>query len=342
MISSNTNSDVHELGASVGVLGLGNWGTALASHLASQGLRVLGWTRSKEIVSAVQSSGRHPFCYPEQPLPKGLEVTEKLEDLQCCRKIVLAVPSHALESVLVECQFRSDTLLISGIKGMAGEGHSTPLEIVQKVYAGMRAPAVISGPGFAKDLVRALPISLVVASKDASVAQEVANLFSSPQLRMYTSTDPRGVELGGILKNVIALAAGVSDGLELGDSARAGVITRGLAEMSRVAVAAGARVETLQGLSGLGDLVLTATGDASRNRTVGLRLGRGESLAEIIGSLGSVAEGVRTAPMVRELAEELRVEVPITEQVCLLLDGKVTAREMTYRLMTRPLRAESD
>lgn len=189
-------------------------------------------------------------------------------------------------------------------------------------------------------MVAGKPCGIVAASEKEETAKEVAELFLSDSMKVYPSTDPLGVELGGILKNVIALAVGVCDGIGLGDSARAGLVTRGLAEITRLAVAMGAKERTLSGLSGLGDLLMTSTCDTSRNRTVGLRLGRGESLQHIIDTLGSVAEGVKTTPLVMKLAEKYQVEMPISTQASRLIAGEVRPEEIVQILVTRPMRKE--
>jgi len=199
---------------------------------------------------------------------------------------------------------------------------------------------VISGPSFAKDLTRETPISLVSASSSTETATEVARVLSSSTVRLYLSSDPLGVELGGILKNVIAIAVGISDALGYGPSTRAALITRGLAEMTRISVALGANPQTLSGLSGLGDLVMTATDDQSRNRIVGLRLGRGEKLEEILETLGSTAEGVVTAPLVNNIAKDKNIEAPIVELVVKVLKSEIAPKDLAKTLMSRPLKGE--
>ena len=233
-----------------------------------------------------------------------------------------------------------ECMVISGIKGIDAATGLTPLQCAERYLPPHCRRVVLSGPGFAKDIAAHRPAGLVAASVDEPATREAAELFRSDWMKIYLSADPLGVELGGIVKNVIAIAAGASDGLSFGDSARAGLITRGLAEMMRLASAMGADAQTLSGLSGLGDLVLPATCDASRNRTVGLRLGRGETLPHILESLGSVAEGVTAAPLVLKLAQRHGVEMPITEQVNSLLKGEISPLEMARALIGRPLKKE--
>ncbi|MEZ4753810.1 MAG: NAD(P)H-dependent glycerol-3-phosphate dehydrogenase [Bdellovibrionota bacterium] len=324
----------------VSVIGLGNWGTALANHLAMKGLKVLGWTVDDGVAASINSKQINPNFQSDIKLNSNFSATEELEETFRSKYILLVLPSSALAEMIPKLKLSVDTCLISAVKGLEMDSKTTPLSFAKKNLSAKCRLAVISGPSFAKDLVAAKPVSVVAASESEATAVEVADLFSNKWLKAYISTDTIGVELGGILKNVIAVAAGVSDGMGLGESARAAVITRGLSEMKRIGVALGANSETFFGLSGLGDLVLTASCDTSRNRTVGLRLGAGESLNDIIESLGSVAEGVRTAPIVLEIAKEKGVEAPITEQVNLLIQGKVKPSEMLGNLISRPLKKE--
>lgn len=324
----------------VGVLALGNWGTALANHLAAKGFDVLGWAVEREIVDCVNSEHRNPRYQSAVMLSSRLRATQNLQETLDRPNVVMAFPSSALKEMVPKLKLKPGTLLISAIKGFADESLLTPLQFAEKNLPQATDLSVLSGPSFAKDIVVQNPSGVVAASRDEGVARKTAELFSSDRMRVYVSTDPLGVELGGILKNVIALAAGVSDGLNLGDSAKAGLITRGLAEMMRLGKAMGAEEQTFVGLAGLGDLAMTATCDASRNRTVGLRLGRGEQLAHIIEHLGSVAEGVRTAPLVVKLAERHHVEMPITFAMQRILEGKSSPKDVIRELVTRPVKRE--
>ena len=325
---------------SVAVIGLGNWGTALAHHLAGKGIDVVGWGREPEIAHSIATSHRNSLYLSDIELHPNVRATSSLTDTAGAQVMVLAFPSAGLEEILPQLAPREDTIIVSAIKGLEFSTRRTPLQCARSILGDTISLSVLSGPSFARDVVQRRPCGVVVASERESVARTIAELFTNETMRAYISTDPLGVELGGILKNVIALAVGVSDGLALGDSARAGLITRGLAEMMRFAAAEGADVRTLSGLSGLGDLAMTATSDLSRNRTVGLRLGRGESLDSIIKSLGSVAEGVRTTFAVEELARTLHIEMPITTHVAQLLRGEASAAEMARRLITRPVKPE--
>lgn len=322
------------------VVALGNWGTALGHHLACRGLDVLAWSNDPEIVDAVNCRHRNPKFLSSAALDPRLKATLDIGRLQAAHIVVVALPSEALPEVLPKLKVSSDALVVSAVKGLVGNDLLTPLQYFEKCGLGGFGHVVLSGPSFARDIVRQLPSGVVAAAMQEEPAKKVADIFSNEAMRVYTSLDPLGVELGGIVKNVIALAVGVCDGLELGDSARAGLITRGLAEMMRLADAMGAQKLTLSGLSGLGDLVMTATCDTSRNRTVGLRLGRGEPLRQILDSLGSVAEGVSTTPLVLKLAEKVGVEMPITAQVARLLRNEGTAAELAKALIARPLKRE--
>lgn len=327
---------------SVGVVGLGNWGTALANHLAWKGLSVLGWAIEAPIVAGINSAHRNPVYLTEVELSPGLQATSDPKALASCEAIIVTVPAKVLASALAQVVVARDALVVSAVKGLDFATRKTPLQLLRQHLGDSALLATLSGPSFARDIVRRLPSGVVAASTDQATAQAAAKLFNSETMRVYTSNDPLGVELGGILKNVIAIAAGVCDALQLGDSARAGLVTRGLAEMTRLGVAMGAEARTFSGLSGLGDLSMTATSDASRNRQVGLRLGRGEKLADIEKALGSVAEGVHTTPIVCELAAQYGVDMPITNQVHRLIRGEVTPVESIRALIMRPIKAEVD
>jgi glycerol-3-phosphate dehydrogenase (NAD(P)+) len=233
-----------------------------------------------------------------------------------------------------------DCLVISAIKGLERESVLTPLQFAEKTALPAKALVVLSGPSFSKDVLARSPVGVVAASKSPQAAQQVAELFTNDCMKVYTSNDPLGVELGGSLKNVIAVAAGVSDGMGLGDSSRAGIITRGLAEIMRLATAMGADRMTLSGLSGLGDLAMTASSDTSRNRQVGLGLGRGKALAQVLKEVGTVAEGVVTAPLMLNLAKRFSVEVPISYFVSELIAGRTTPMEMRKALLSRSIKQE--
>ena len=310
--------------ANVGVLGLGSWGTALANHLASNALDVIGWTRN----------------LPSIHVP-SYRITDKIDDLNTAEVLVLALPARALPSALEKYDFSRNRVIMSAAKGMVPKTDSTPLAfLADQFQIPLEKLAVLSGPSFASDVMNHRPASVVIASKNKDVAQELSLLFASPSFRVYTSEDTLGVELGGITKNVLAIAAGISDALGLGPSARAGLITRGLSEMQRLGEALGVDSRTITGLSGLGDLIMTATDDQSRNRQMGLRLGRGEKLEDALKGIGSEVEGVWTAPLLLQLATTHGVEMPITSQVARLLQGSIDPRQLAGELLSRPLKSE--
>lgn len=279
----------------IGVIGFGYFGTALSTHLASLGHQVLAWTLESDVVEAVNSKHRHPHIFHEHSLHSNITLTNNWGDLADQDLLLIVVSSAALPQIVPQLDGLRPGFVVSAVKGLVGDSLETPLQAIEKSISSDLEIGVLSGPGFATDLMNQTPIGIVAASKNPETATKIAKIFAGGSLRVYTSSDPLGVELGGILKNVIAIGAGIADGLNLDDSTRAGLVTRGLAEMVRLAVAMGAQEKTLYGLSGLGDLVLTATCDASRNRRVGLQLGRGKDLEDIIKDLGSTAEGVRSA-----------------------------------------------
>ncbi len=326
----------------ISVLGLGNWGTALANHLAARGHPVLGWAIEPDIVQSVNTEHKNVRYLSDVRLNANLRATGNIDDCLQNEFLVLVVPSKVLGQVIPRLKLKSGSILVSAIKGLEASTLSTPLQYAKKHLPVPAELVVLSGPSFARDVVLHRPCGVVSASTSESAAREVAEAFTGNSMKVYISGDPLGVELGGIIKNVIALAVGVSDGLGLGDSAKAGLITRGLAEMTRLATAMGADARTLFGLSGLGDLAMTATSDLSRNRTVGVRLGKGQALQEIVTSLGSVAEAVTTTPLVLRLSQQHGVEMPITEHVAKLIDGKMTAAEAVKALISRPMRREFD
>jgi glycerol-3-phosphate dehydrogenase (NAD(P)+) len=325
----------------ISVLGAGAWGTAMAVHAASQH-DVLLWGRDAAQVASMQRERRNERYLPGVALPAALALGADLDAALAHARdglAVIATPMSALASMLAVVPASAGVLwLCKGFEAGSGRlGH----EIAQALRPGLRG-GVLSGPSFAEEVARGCPTALVAASHDATLGEQAVAAFHGGTLRVYTSDDPVGVEVGGAVKNVMAIATGVCDGLQLGQNARAALITRGLAEMTRLGVALGARAETFMGLSGLGDLVLTATGDLSRNRRVGLRLAAGGSLPDILAALGHVAEGVYSARTVLERARALGVAMPITEAVVALLDGTLTPAQAVERLMSRQARAEGD
>jgi glycerol-3-phosphate dehydrogenase (NAD(P)+) len=330
--------------ANVAMLGAGSWGTALAIHLARLGHDVRLWARNPEVVASLSRSRVHQ-SHPAVQLPEALTVTDDLASACGEREaVVVACPSHAVRGLaasFVHC-IRPAALVVSTAKGIEADSRLTMSGVLEEVLTGSTAKrvAVLSGPSFAREVAQGLPTAVTAAARDMGVAEDLQRLFTGPTFRVYTSNDTIGVEIGGAVKNVIALAAGVSDGLGFGSNTRAALITRGLAEISRLAIRLGADRATLAGLAGMGDLVLTCTGELSRNRQVGLRLGRGERLAAILASMSEVAEGVRNTLSVRDLARSVDVEMPITDQMYLVLYEDKDAAQAVVDLMSRRVKHE--
>jgi len=329
----------------ISIIGAGNWGTALAATLARLNHTVVLWAYEPEVVASLRSHRENELFLPGVELPESIAATGDLaEALEGAEIVVTVMPSHVCRTLYERMlpHLRADMLFVSATKGIETETLMRMSEVVRDVV-GKRFPlrlAALSGPSFAKEVLRGDPTAVVVASTDRAAAQTVQRDFSSRTLRLYTSSDVVGVELGGAVKNVIAIAAGVVEGLRLGHNPTAALITRGLAEMTRLACACGGRRETLAGLAGMGDLVLTCHGELSRNRQVGVELGRGRKLAEILSSMRMVAEGVKTTAATVALAAKHHVEMPITREVERLLEGKVPPREAIQELMGRTLKDE--
>lgn len=326
------------------VVGAGSWGTALALLLHGRGIQTVLWSHDTEVPDDVLATGENPFL-PGVPIPRGLEVTASLADAVKGAGLVVSVsPSQFVGKVMAEASplLHPEALMVSASKGI----EMTTLRRMDQVLASV-LPAglmdrfcVLSGPSFAAEVARGVPTAVVVASTSREARLEAQHLFSTERFRVYTSPDVIGVELGGAVKNVIALAAGVVAGLGFGHNTQAALMTRGLAEITRLGLAMGAEAETFSGLAGMGDLVLTCTGDLSRNRTVGVRLGQGEPLEVILQDMRAVAEGVRTTPGVRALALRHGVEMPIVHQVNELLEGRTTPDAAVRSLMIRDPKPE--
>jgi glycerol-3-phosphate dehydrogenase (NAD(P)+) len=331
----------------VTVLGAGSWGTALAIQLARVGRRVRLWARDADFAARLAAARENTVYLPGLSLPDAIEPVGSLH-AACdgADMLVVVCPSKGVRALAdaMGQTVRGRPIVVSAAKGVEQGTHLTMSAILGDVLGPSHAGrvAVLSGPSFAREVSLGVPTAVTSAARDLAVAEEVQQAFNGQTFRVYTSTDVVGVEIGGAVKNVIALAAGVSDGLGFGHNSRAALITRGLAEITRLATALGAEPQTLAGLSGLGDLVLTCTGDQSRNRTVGLRLGRGERLEDIVASMREVAEGVHNTRTVRDLAESVKVEMPITEQMYRLLYENKSPKQAVVDLMTRSLRRETD
>ncbi|HXH06651.1 MAG TPA: NAD(P)H-dependent glycerol-3-phosphate dehydrogenase [Vicinamibacterales bacterium] len=331
--------------ARVAVLGGGSWGTALAAHLARLGHTVALWARDGDLVADIRARRVNRVYLPEVELPAGVRPTASLDEaLDASRYVVLAVPSHGLREVVRAAAPRvpGSAVIVSGTKGLELDTLRRMSEVIAEETGPTRPVVVLSGPSFAIEVARGLPTAVVAASADRRAIASVQRDFRGRAFRVYGSEDVVGVEIGGAAKNVIAIAAGVVQGLELGHNALAALVTRGLVEIARLACALGARRETLAGLSGLGDLVLTCTGELSRNRRVGLELARGRPLDAVLAGLRMVAEGVRTARAALDLGARCGAELPITAQVVEVLAGRKTPGEAVDELMLRPQKQEQE
>ena len=325
------------------IFGAGSWGTALAVHLANAGHSARLWGRDIDLVAAMRSQRRNETYLPGIDLPRLLEPVSEIDAAADARFAVFAVPSHGLRAVAKSAALvlAPGAIVISATKGLEEGSLDRMSQVLAEELPGHPVVA-LSGPSFALELARKQPTAIVAASSDADAAAAVQEEFRTRYLRLYGSDDVIGVEMGGALKNVIAIAAGVVEGIGFGHNALAGLITRGLAEISRLSVAAGGRRDTLAGLSGLGDLVLTCTGALSRNRHVGIELGRGRSLEDVLGPMKMVAEGVRTASAALALGERHGVELPIASQMADVMAGRRTPAEALEELMVRRQRHETD
>ena len=325
----------------IAVLGAGAWGTAISLALSARH-EVRLWARDAVLIKALRADRSNRRYLPGFALPDALALAEDLKAaLRGAELILIAVATNGLRETLQRVRAAgSSAPLVWLCKGFESGQARLPHQVGAEELAPGVPRAVLSGPSFAEEVARGLPAALTLASADSGFARQAARTLHGPTLRIYPSEDVVGVEAAGAVKNVIAIAAGVSDGLELGLSARAALITRGLAEMTRLGVALGGRAETYMGLAGAGDLILTCTGDLSRNRRVGLALARGASLNDVLAGLGHTAEGVHTARSVAQLAAELKVEMPITRAVCRVLDDSRQARAAVQDLLSREQKAE--
>jgi glycerol-3-phosphate dehydrogenase (NAD(P)+) len=328
------------------IIGGGSWGTALAIVLAPRFSRVTLWVYESDLAARMAGTRINDVYLPDCLIPINVEFTTELPCALDGADIVLSVmPSHLVRGMYRRMMPRlnENMLFVSATKGLEGHSLMRTSEVIREVVReglGSCRVAVLSGPSFAREVARFEPTAVVAASTDADVAEAVQLAFSGPTLRVYTSPDPIGVELGGSIKNVVAIGAGVLHGLGLRHNAMAALITRGLAEMTRLAVAMGGQPQTLAGLAGLGDLVLTCTGDLSRNRSVGVELAHGRRLEEIVNSMKMVAEGVKTTDVVVDLARQYSVEMPITGQMHRMLHCGASPQEAIRQLMERSLKGE--
>jgi glycerol-3-phosphate dehydrogenase (NAD(P)+) len=324
----------------VAVIGAGSWGTALAAHLCRRGARVRLWAREPEVVAGVRANGRNPFFLGDVDLPEGLEVSTDINAVVAgAALVVAAVPSEFFASTLkAVARLPQNAAVVSATKGFDPERHVRMTEVVSERFPEAEV-AALSGPTFAREVALGRPTAAVIAARDSAVAARLQAALGTREFRLYTNTDVVGVETGGALKNVMAIATGIADGLGLGENARAALITRGLAEITRLAIALGGQAATLAGLAGLGDLVLTCTGSLSRNRALGIALAEGQKLEAHEGRTRMIAEGARTVRSALALSHRHGVSLPICEEVgAVLFDGKAPAAALEALLGRAPTR----
>lgn len=329
----------------IGVIGAGAWGTALAMLLADSGHNVTLWMYEKELAEETNRTRVNRVYLPDFPLPASLKITSSLETAVKNTPIILSVvPSHTVRAVSKQFAplLAKDAVIISASKGIEID----TLMPLSEVFKDILAPhhhnnlCFLSGPSFAKEVAQKMPTAVALASYDPAIGKKAQEIFSNSAFRVYTNSDVIGVELAGSLKNVVAIAAGVLEGLGFGYNTMAALLTRGLAEMARLGEAMGGSLQTFSGLAGMGDLVLTCTGGLSRNRTLGVRLGKGEKLDDILRGAKTVAEGVKTAKAARDLAKRYGIEMPIVEEVYLLLYEGKDPKHALQDLMMRELKGE--
>lgn len=326
------------------VLGMGGWGTALANLLASDGRDVFLWGRDPERVEAVKHSRRNETYLPQIELKPSVHPTSDLNCVNEARLVVFVVPSRATREIAVQTKKRGvsgSAVLVSGTKGFEFPSGKRMSQVLSDVFPTLRV-AALSGPNHAEEVGLGMPTASVLGSDDAAVLEDLQRTFSTGAFRTYTNQDVTGVELGGALKNIYALGAGIGDGLRLGDNSKAALVTRCLAEMVRVGVSLGGKRDTFYGLSGLGDLMVTCFSQHSRNRSVGERLGKGESLAQIRASMKAVAEGVPTTETSYAIARQIGVVTPVLDQIYAVLFENKPPRDAIKDLMSRELRSEEE
>ena len=329
----------------VAIIGAGGWGTALAATLARADRRVSLWVYEADLAAGMSASRENPIYLPSVRIPESVHISNSMNSvLTDSRIVIMAVPSHVFRSVVQQMAplVQPDTIFVSATKGIETCTLMRMSQVITDVLGTSVESriAVISGPTFAPEVARGVPTALVVASPLESLRVQLQNELSTPRFRLYTNLDIIGVEIGAATKNIIAIAAGVADGLGLGSNAAAALVTRGLAEITRLAVACGGRRETLSGLAGLGDLILTSYGNLSRNRRVGIALGQGRRIEDIIGGMRSIAEGVKTAESAVALARKLNVEMPIAERMYAVLYEGLRVQDAINDLMERKLKEE--
>jgi glycerol-3-phosphate dehydrogenase (NAD(P)+) len=324
--------------ANFGVVGGGAWGTALAQMLAAEGAPVRLWAREEEVVTAINTDHRNSIFLPSAALSPSLTATQSLSDLAGLDALLIVVPVPFLRAVLADLP-AGDAPLIFCSKGMEAGSFAFPIDIARDLVPD-RPHAVLSGPTFAHEVAAGMPTAITLAAADPALATALAQTLARPHFRPYASNDVIGAEIGGAIKNILAIACGIVDGAGLGLNARAALISRGFAEMTRFGLSRGAQAETLAGLAGLGDLVLTCTSSNSRNFALGQGLGRGETAAALMADRRTVAEGAFSAPVVAAAARNDGIDMPITEAVARLVAGEIRVADAIQALLSRPLRTE--
>jgi len=330
----------------IGVIGAGSWGTTLANLLAGKGYAVTLWSYEKDLAVGMQETRINDLYLPGIPLAETLRFTSSLPEAIKGNELLLFVsPSQVTRQVLVQAipHIEPDAVIVSASKGIENNSLMLLSQVFEQLLPEVQHKFLgfLSGPSFAREVSLGMPTAVVAAARDMAIARKIQTTFSTDKFRVYAHDDIIGVELGGAMKNVIALAAGVSDGLGFGHNTRAALITRGLAEMTRLGLRLGGAAETFAGLAGMGDLVLTCTGDLSRNRTVGIELGKGRKIDDILNGMQTVAEGVKTTLSAYQLAKKLGVDVPIIEQMYAIIYQHKDPRNAVNDLMMRDLKAES-
>ena len=331
----------------IGVVGAGSWGTALANLMASKGFAIDWWVYEKEVISQILEFGENQFFLPGIKLSSNLRPHNDLTEVVSGKDLLLVVvPSHVMRETTLKMasHVSKEAIIASASKGIENKTHLTMTGVLQETLPQIQPGrlAVISGPSFAREVAQNLPTVVTAAAKELEVAALVQQVLVTPYFRVYTSDDVMGAELGGSLKNVIAIAAGVIDGLQLGLNTRAALITRAMTEIRRLGLKLGANPRTFTGLAGYGDLILTCTGDLSRNHTVGKKIGEGQKVNDILGEMRMVAEGVKTAKSAYNLSRKLGVDMPISHEMYRILYEDLDPKEAVYRLMTRDLKQELD
>ena len=341
------NGDINTKNFQIGVVGGGSWGTALANLLASRGYPIDLWVYEKEVKDQILETRENRVFLPEVKLSANLHPTNDIADAVLGKEmVVVVVPSHLMRAITLKMAdaVSKEAIVVTASKGIENKTHLTMTGVLKETLPEIQFDRLValSGPSFAREVALRLPTVVTVAAEDAETAIFVQQVFATPYFRVYTSEDVIGVELGGALKNVIAIGAGVVDGLELGLNARAALITRGMTEIRRLGLKLGANPRTFTGLAGIGDLILTCTGDLSRNHTVGVKIGRGEKVGDILSEMRMVAEGVKTARSVYNLSRKLDVDMPIFHEAYRILYEDLSPKEAIHRLMTRDLKQELD